>query len=152
MKQLHFKSNRQDEVVPINKVEYIEVFNRKCYIHIRNLSDPLTTYAKLSDLNRQLNDTFIKINRSCIVSLNYIKEINADTIVLKNNAEVLPSKALQSKIMQIYKSFVMNKSKVNTPIQFIKISFNKSNIPSNLMIQYTNGTSVSFEGTLSYNI
>lgn len=152
MKQLHFKSNRQDEAVPLNKVEYIEIFNRKCYVHIRNLSEPLTTYAKLSDLNRQLNDTFVKINRSCIVSLNYIKIINTDTIVLKNNVEVLPSKALFSQICDKYRCYIANMNKINTPIQYIKISFNKSNIPNNLMIQYTNGTTVNFEGNLSYNI
>lgn len=152
MKLLHFKSNRQDEAVPINKVEYIEVFNRKCYVHIRNLLEPLTTYAKLSDLNRQLNDTFVKINRSCIVSLNYIKTINKDTIILKNNAEVLPSKALFLQIYDKYRCYIANRNKITTPISSISIIFDTNNIPKDIRIKYKNGTSVDFDGNLSFNI
>jgi hypothetical protein len=150
--ELKFKSNRQNESIPLDKIEYIEVYNRKCHIHINKLDEPLTTYAKLSELEKQLNDSFIKVNRSCIVSLNYIKSIRNETIVLKNDIEVLPSKALFSQIFNDYDRFVANKSKITTPVSFIKILFDSNNIPKDMIIKYKNGTSVKFNGDIAFNI
>lgn len=152
MKLLHFKSNRQDETVPLNKVEYIEVFNRKCYVYIKNLSEPLTTYAKLSELSKQLDNTFVKINRSCIVSLNFIKAINNDTIILNNNVELLPSKSLFLHIFDKYRYYIANMNKITTPISSISIIFDTNNVPKDIRIKYKNGTSVDFDGNLSFNI
>lgn len=151
-KTLKFTSNYQKEEIALKDIKYIEAFKHKCYIYVKNIDEPLSTCSTLSELHSQLDKTFIKVNRSCIVSMNFIKSMADGVIKLNNNIDVQPSFIQYNDIFRAFNNFQLSKNKISTPIAFVQILFDERNVPSNIVIEYKDNTSLRLEGVLSFSI
>ncbi|NBH15899.1 DNA-binding response regulator [Clostridiaceae bacterium] len=65
---------------------YCEVMNRKIYLHTQK--DVVTFYGKLKDLEKQLDENFVKCHRSYIVNLAFIQEYSNGWILLENQSQI----------------------------------------------------------------
>lgn len=85
---LSFVSNYIEETVPFENIRYIKAQDKVCSIHVKGF-DPFETYIPLSKLYDQLpKDLFIKVNRSCIVSIEEVASINKHYIYLRDRTKI----------------------------------------------------------------
>ncbi len=91
--------------IPLKSIEYIESFNNKVIIHAQN--QEFTTYENLSMLYQELKPAcFIQPYRSYIVNMSYIKCLEKDRILLKNEKELPVSRHRKQEIMERYNRFI----------------------------------------------
>lgn len=65
---------------------YCEVMNRKIYLHTRN--ETIDYYGKLKDLEKQLDENFVKCHRSYIVNLAFLQAYSNGFILLENQSQI----------------------------------------------------------------
>lgn len=73
--------------VPYEQILYLEVMNRKIYLHKDGESLPF--YGKLNEIEPTLPDAFFRCHRSYIVNLDHVRHYKKDEIWL-DNEEVVP--------------------------------------------------------------
>lgn len=78
------------------KIIYVESEKRLSHIYVNGCEKPYDTYAKLDDIENNLDNGFIRCHKSYIVNVNYIKSIEKDCFILKYGKEIPISKALHS--------------------------------------------------------
>lgn len=82
--------------IPFSKIVYIESEKRLSHIYVSGCEKPYDTYAKLDDIQNNLDNGFIRCHKSYIVNVNYIKSIEKDCFILKDGKEIPISKAMHS--------------------------------------------------------
>ena len=65
---------------------YCEVINRKIYLHTRD--GIVEYYGKLKEVQKQLDEHFIKCHRSYIINLAFLKEYSAGQVLLENGSRI----------------------------------------------------------------
>ena len=95
-KRLSVTYDRQTDFVPLSQIMYIEA--QKQYILIHTVSETYRMKGSLSDMEKQLDEYFIKCQRSFVVNLRYVTRIKNDCVVLKNALEVPISRGMAEKI------------------------------------------------------
>ena len=95
-KRLSITYDRQTDFVPLSQVMYIEA--QKQYILIHTISETYRMKGSLSDMEKQLDEYFIKCQRSFVVNLRYVTRIKNDCVLLKNGSEVPISRGMAEKI------------------------------------------------------
>lgn len=87
--------------IPIDEIFYLEIQQHRIAIHTCH-----GTYQKYGTLNNELKFLshygFIKCNQSCIISLNKIRTVYNNKIVLINNTEVHMSRKYSSKVLTYF--------------------------------------------------
>ena len=79
----------------INEIFYLESNGRLLNIYLKN--EKITIYKKISDIEVELNNTFIRTHKSYLVNLNKIKSYNLSKITLENNIIIPISRYYQKK-------------------------------------------------------
>ena len=82
--------------IPFKEIVYIESEKRLSHIHVISCENPYDTYAKLDDIQNNLDNGFIRCHKSYIVNADYIKSIEKDCFMLKGGKEIPISKAMHS--------------------------------------------------------
>ncbi|MBQ7932824.1 MAG: response regulator transcription factor [Clostridia bacterium] len=95
-KRLSITYDRQTDFVPLSQIMYIEA--QKQYILIHTISETYRMKGSLSDMEKQLDEYFIKCQRSFVVNLRYVTRIKNDCVLLKNGSEVPISRGMAEKI------------------------------------------------------
>ena len=95
-KRLSITYDRQTDFVPLSQIMYIEA--QKQYILIHTVSETYRMKGSLSDMEKQLDEYFIKCQRSFVVNLRYVMRIKNDCVVLKDTSEVPISRGMSEKI------------------------------------------------------
>lgn len=72
--------------VPFEQILYLEVINRKIYLHKKEESFPF--YGKLDELEPALPDTFFRCHRSYIVNFDHVQHYKKEEIWLDNEHAV----------------------------------------------------------------
>lgn len=91
--------------VPIDDINYIEVFNKVCVIHTVNRS--VQTYTSLDALSRQLNSClFIRAQRSYLVHMGFIAAFFYDYILLKNGLEIGLARKKRAELKKQYQNYL----------------------------------------------
>ena len=72
--------------VPFEQILYLEVINRKIYLHKKEESFPF--YGKLDELEPALPDTFFRCHRSYIVNFDHVQHYKKEEIWLDNEDTV----------------------------------------------------------------
>ena len=72
--------------IPFEQILYLEVMNRKIYLHKNEETVPF--YGKLNELEPMLPDTFFRCHRSYIVNFNHVKHYKREVIWLDNESIV----------------------------------------------------------------
>lgn len=78
------------------KIIYVESEKRLSHIYVNGCEKPYDTYAKLDDIENNLDNGFIRCHKSYIVNVNYIKSIEKDCFALKDGKKISISKAMHS--------------------------------------------------------
>lgn len=104
------KSGTDGVPVRISDINYIEVFNKVSTVHTNNGS--LNTFSSLEMLMEQLRDErFIKAQRSFIVNMDYIQSFYYDHIVLKNDVQIMLSRANRAEQKKQYQSYLFKQAR-----------------------------------------
>ncbi len=82
--------------IPFEKIVYIESEKRIVHIHCDGVTHDI--YAKLDDIEKSLDDSFIRCHKSFIVNTASIKSIEKGFFRLKDGKEITISKSEQSDV------------------------------------------------------
>jgi len=95
-KQLCVSFDRQTVLLPLSKITYIEA--QKQYVAIHTEAQEYRMKASLSDTEKQLNTYFFRCQRSFLVNLRFVQQINRDSVLLTDGTSVPISRGMAQKI------------------------------------------------------
>lgn len=72
--------------ITFNKIKYLESSGRQVIVHC--LNEDYTIYSKLTDLEINLPNTFLRCHKSYIVNVKYLAKIHANKLTIYNNINV----------------------------------------------------------------
>lgn len=98
------KSGAFSRKIPVCDIMYAEVRNRKVTLHIAGES--LEFYAKLTDLEQELGEDFVRPHRSYLVQLRYISGYCATDITLEDGTVVPLAKQKYREFVQQYLNYM----------------------------------------------
>ena len=84
---LRVKTGRNEQLINISTIRYLESSLHKVTIHCR--SHDVVTYARLDDLQEQLPSSFSRCHRSYLVNLAYVSRLGEDDLKL-HDGTLLP--------------------------------------------------------------
>lgn len=93
-----------NKVLPLMSIYYIESQNHKVVIHTKD--EELEFYAKLEDLEMELQAQFYRIHRGYLINLAYVDEYNKTEVTLVNGAKLLISKYKYNDFVKAYLRFI----------------------------------------------
>jgi len=104
---LHIKSSSGIMRIPLSKLEFLEVMNKKLFFHLTDGSVKEIS-GSLSDYEAQLvyREEFTKVHRSYIVNMNYIQVLNSKELVTYTRQRVPISRLLFDKVKQSYMEYL----------------------------------------------
>ncbi len=94
------------QTVRLDSILYCEVLNRKVSIHTRQRV--IEYYSRLSDVERQLDQRFVKCHRSYLVNLDYLAQCTREQITLANGEHLPVSKARWQGLMDHMLHYMKN--------------------------------------------
>lgn len=97
-KNLFVQTKQFCKTIPLQQIYYIEVINRKIYVHTKE--GIVEYYAKLQEIQKQLDERFIKCHRSYIVNIDYLKHYECNIITMHNGQTVPVSRLRQKEFLQ----------------------------------------------------
>lgn len=96
-----YKKNTIKYIVPYEKIRYFMSSNRKVEIHMLNDYDSF--YSKLDDLENLLDkNTFIRVHKSYIVNINYIKKVSIGFLELENEESISISSGYRDNFIVLF--------------------------------------------------
>ena len=100
----YFFVKTNNKMVKVNKEELLFVESFGEYIKLHTTNDVIVAYQRMSFMEDMLSsDDFIRIHRSHIINLNYVNEIDRNTVVLSGNYRLTISKRLKENFMSLVK-------------------------------------------------
>lgn len=87
--------NNEKHLLSILKIAYIESVDRRTFIYTEN--DCYESKLKLYEIEERLYDNFLRISKSCIVRLKYIRSLKSEfdrkiRITLENGEQLIASR------------------------------------------------------------
>lgn len=95
-RRLPITHDRETCFVPLAEIYSCEA--QRQYVVIRTADDGYRMKASLSDVEKQLDEYFLRCQRSFVVNLRHVVRIKSDCVVLRNGAEVPISRGMGEKI------------------------------------------------------
>ena len=103
---LSFVSNYIEESIPFKNIRYLQSKGKVCHLYVKNL-DAFKTYVPLAKLYKQLpKSMFVKINRSCVISLKEIRFIEKDYVQLCDGSILPITKSNLENVSKCYKAYM----------------------------------------------
>ena len=84
------KTEVKGKVIKIDFKDILYVESRRNYVTIHKVDDSITTYGSISDLEEQLPGNFIRVQKSYIVSVDHIREVEGNQIFLQSLKPAVP--------------------------------------------------------------
>lgn len=104
-KCLEIKTSLGKIPIPFNSIVYIEVFNKICVIHTEKST--FQTYTSLDTIYKSLDSNiFLRVQRSFIVNMRFIKTFVTDHIVLLDGKSISLSRHMRAKLKKQYQDFL----------------------------------------------
>ena len=106
-KVLHFSANAESFNIPYKDILYLESNQRVIYLYtVKPMQAPDRFYGKMEDLAAELEgDGFLRIQKSYLVNMAYIKKFNYDRVVLFDGKELSVSQKRYSQMKVQYLSW-----------------------------------------------
>ena len=106
-KVLHFSANAESFNIPYKDILYLESNQRVIYLYtVKPMQAPDRFYGKMEDLATELEgDGFLRIQKSYLVNMAYIKKFNYDRVVLFDGKELSVSQKRYSQMKVQYLSW-----------------------------------------------
>lgn len=89
-----------------NSILYIESKGKKAAIH--TVKEIIEIYAVMSELEKQLSDSFYRCHRGYLVNMAYIAEYDNESITLNNGESVYLTKKKHSEFVKTYMWYLQN--------------------------------------------
>ena len=87
---LTLQSANTSKTVPLDSIYYIESSNHKVELHLKD--GEFACYAKIGDLELELQDQFFRIHKGYLVNLSYVDGYSKTEVTLTNGEKLLLSK------------------------------------------------------------
>ena len=101
---LTLQSANTSKTVPLDSIYYIESSNHKVELHLKN--GEFACYAKIGDLELELQDQFFRIHKGYLVNLAYVAGYSKRSVTLTNGEELLLSKYKYQDFVKAYLHFL----------------------------------------------
>ena len=101
---LTLQSANTSKTVPLDSIYYIESSNHKVELHLRN--GEFACYAKIGDLELELQDQFFRIHKGYLVNLSYVAGYSKTEVTLANGERLLLSKYKYQDFVKAYLHFL----------------------------------------------
>ena len=101
---LTLQSANTSKTVPLDSIYYIESSNHKVELHLKN--GEFACYAKIGDLELELQDQFFRIHKGYLVNLTYVAGYSKRSVTLTNGEELLLSKYKYQDFVKAYFRFL----------------------------------------------
>jgi len=99
--------------VPMEKIVYIEVLNKLCTIH--TAKSEFQTYTSLDALFEQLDDSFLRVQRSYVVNMAFVESFLFDRVILQGGTEIMLSRNNRAELKKQYQRFLFDLARRNEP-------------------------------------
>ena len=103
--ELLLKTGKTSQMIYLEDIAYISSDNHHVQIFLRKGGE-LSVYMRLSDIQQQLNDSFLKVQRGVIVNADFIERMQRDVCVLKNGVQIMLSRKDRDEIRAAYDDFI----------------------------------------------
>ena len=101
---LTLQSANTSKTVPLDSIYYIESSNHKVELHLKN--GEFACYAKIGDLELELQDQFFRIHKGYLVNLSYVAGYSKTEVTLTNGKRLLLSKYKYQDFVKAYLHFL----------------------------------------------
>ena len=101
---LTLQSANTSKTVLLDSIYYIESSNHKVELHLKN--GEFACYAKIGDLELELQDQFFRIHKGYLVNLSYVAGYSKRSLTLTNGEELLLSKYKYQDFVKAYLHFL----------------------------------------------
>ncbi len=104
--KLTIRINRSELSLAFDKIIYIESDKRKAHIYTKD--DVFTVYEKLDDIQRRLDESFIRCQKSFIVNLCHVSSLESNNFVMTDNKKISISPSKRTDVKTKYMEFNFN--------------------------------------------
>ena len=101
---LTLQSANASKTVPLDSICYIESSNHKVELHLKD--GVFACYAKIGDLEVELQDQFFRIHKGYLVNLSYVDGYSKTEVTLTNGERLLLSKYKYQDFVKAYLHFL----------------------------------------------
>ena len=101
---LTLQSANTSRTVPLDSIYYIESSNHKVELHLKN--GEFACYAKIGDLELELQDQFFRIHKGYLVNLSYVAGYSKTEVTLTNGERLFLSKYKYQDFVKAYLHFL----------------------------------------------
>ena len=101
---LTLQSANASKTVPLDSIYYIESSNHKVELHLKD--GEFAYYAKIGDLEVELQDQFFRIHKGYLVNLSYVDGYSKSEVTLTNGERLLLSKYKYQGFVKAYLRFL----------------------------------------------
>ena len=101
---LTLQSANTSKTVPLDSIYYIESSNHKVELHLKD--GVFAYYAKIGDLEVELQDQFFRIHKGYLVNLSYVDGYSKSEVTLTNGERLLLSKYKYQGFVKAYLRFL----------------------------------------------
>lgn len=92
------------KTIPLRDIYYMESQNHKIAVHMKD--GVLEYYAKMSDLEDELQGQFCRVHKGYLINLSYVDEYNKTEVTLTNGDKLLISKYKYEDFVKAYLRFM----------------------------------------------
>lgn len=103
-KRIDVKIGAITQKIYTNEIIYAEVYNRKVTLH--TLGQSMEFYSRLSELEQELGEDFVRPHRAYLVNMQYISCYHASIITLENGSTVPIAKQKYKDFVQKYLQYI----------------------------------------------
>ena len=101
---LTLQSANTSRTIPLDSIYYIESSDHKVVLHLRD--GQFTCYAKIRDLELELQDQFFRIHKGYLVNLAYVEGYSKTELALTTGEKLLISKYKYQDFVKAYLRFL----------------------------------------------
>ncbi len=92
------------KTIPLRDIYYMESQNHKIAVHMKD--GVVEYYAKMSDLEEELQGQFCRVHKGYLINLSYVDEYNKTEVTLTNGDKLLISKYKYEDFVKAYLRFM----------------------------------------------
>lgn len=104
VRTIHIQSGTINKVISMDEIFYVESQNHKVFFHTKH--GVYDYYAKISDLEEQLKESFFRIHKGFLINLTYIDYYTKSEVVLLSGERLPLSKYKYADFVKAYLRFM----------------------------------------------
>lgn len=112
LKYIPLTIKHREVLVPVDSIMYAQVADKLCTIYM-NVAEPIRLFLPIENLESMLpSGQFVRINRNCLVSLDYVQDINDKNVILFNSQELPYSRRRKTALLLAFQERLNRQSLV----------------------------------------